>query len=367
MHGIQQAERFHGSVVKILLVDLKRHHPPSIYIPKIHRRMSVDYPFGQHLAGAACRLNTDRIESSRQKEVRHLYRGAEPVSVIRGEAFRPVEKDLDSGLTEHRNSVDCTTQLLLDMLDVFRQSPKFEFLWDPFHAPRLGHRLEHPDHHLAGIFLVVVTNRGFPNDRQVSRKIWNGFGDHIKMFCGMQGHRNSCLKAQRSPPHPGAIDHCLASDSAPIGNNRAHPASLFLKGLYGDTLIDSHTFIPRAARQRLRRIGRVGLAIPRQKNCAHEVLGGHDRIKIERFFRANDFDFKPKTTRHGGAPFKLLKPLGVCCEAERSILTKACRLPRQFLKFRVEIGGVLGQPCQVLRGPQLSHQPRCVPGCATGQ
>ena len=89
--------------------------------------------------------------------------------------------------------------------------------------------------------------------------------------------------------------------------------------------------------------------------------------EIECFFGADDFDFKPKTTCHGSAPFKFLKPLGVCCKTEGSILTKACRLSRQILKFRVEIGGVLGQPCQVLRSPQLPDQSGCVPGCATGQ
>ena len=50
VHRIQQPESFHGSVVEILLVNLERHHPPGVYIPKIHRRMPVDYPLGQHLA-----------------------------------------------------------------------------------------------------------------------------------------------------------------------------------------------------------------------------------------------------------------------------------------------------------------------------
>ena len=81
------------------------------------------------------------------------------------------------------------------MLDIFRQSPKFKVFWDTFHAPWLGHGLEHPHHHLAGIFLVVVTHGGFPNDRKVSGKIWNGFSDHIKMFSGMKGYGNTCFKA----------------------------------------------------------------------------------------------------------------------------------------------------------------------------
>ena len=81
------------------------------------------------------------------------------------------------------------------MLDIFRQRAEFEVFWNSFHAPGLGYGLKHSDHHLAGIFLVVVANGGLPDHRQVSRQVRNGFGDHIKMLGGMKGDGNTCLQA----------------------------------------------------------------------------------------------------------------------------------------------------------------------------
>ena len=52
------------------------------------------------------------------------------------------------------------------MVEVLRQLVEAEILGNAVHAPRLGHRLEGAEQHLAGILLVVGALVGHPQHRQ---------------------------------------------------------------------------------------------------------------------------------------------------------------------------------------------------------
>ena len=94
----------------------------------------------------------------------------------------------------------------------------------------------------------------------------------------------------------------------------------------------------------MRRISGIRLPIARQKDCADDILDGHDRIKIKRLLGTDDFDLQTKTTRHGSTALQLFEPFGVCRQAQGSVLAKTGCLARQVFQFGVEIGGVLRQP-----------------------
>src|SRR5690348_7879384 len=53
MHGVEQAKRLDCPVMKVKSVALEGHHATNVDVPKIHGRMTVDDPIGQHLACAS--------------------------------------------------------------------------------------------------------------------------------------------------------------------------------------------------------------------------------------------------------------------------------------------------------------------------
>jgi hypothetical protein len=59
VHRIEQPERFNRPILQIAAIALKRHHAANMDIPQIHRRMAVDDPISENLAGAAGGLNPD--------------------------------------------------------------------------------------------------------------------------------------------------------------------------------------------------------------------------------------------------------------------------------------------------------------------
>ena len=119
--------------------------------PEVHRRVAVDDPIGEHLAGASCRLDPDRIEAGSDEQVADFRRLAEEITVIGSEALRPVEEKLDADLPENRDAANGGLEQRLDMFQIFGELIEGEALGDSFHAPGLGDRLEPTDQKLAGV------------------------------------------------------------------------------------------------------------------------------------------------------------------------------------------------------------------------
>ena len=51
VHGVQQAESLHGTIVEIAPVGLEGLHASDVYVPQVHWWPTVDHPLGQHLSG----------------------------------------------------------------------------------------------------------------------------------------------------------------------------------------------------------------------------------------------------------------------------------------------------------------------------
>jgi hypothetical protein len=83
--------------------------------------MPVDNPIGQNFPRAPGRLYTDRVESSRDKEIANFRRLTEQVAVVGREAFGTVEEELDPRFAQRRNAVDRCFKQRLDVLEIFRQ------------------------------------------------------------------------------------------------------------------------------------------------------------------------------------------------------------------------------------------------------
>ena len=214
VHGVEQAERLDRAVLQITAVALERHDAPDVDVPEIHRRMAVDDPVGEHLAGAARRLDADRIEAGGDEQVADFRRLAEEIAVIGREALRPVEEQLDAGLPENRDAANGGLEQRLDMLQILGQLVEGEALGNPVHAPGLGDRLEPADQQLAGVLLEVGASIRVAQHRQVARQLRDRLGDDVEMLGGVQRHRGAGLGGEPMRPHAGRIDHELRLDVA---------------------------------------------------------------------------------------------------------------------------------------------------------
>ena len=82
VHRVEEAECFDGAIVEVGAVSLERHHAAHVDIPQVHRRMPVDDPVREHLAGPARGLDADRVESRGDEHPGDIGRLPEEVSVI---------------------------------------------------------------------------------------------------------------------------------------------------------------------------------------------------------------------------------------------------------------------------------------------
>ena len=189
VHGVQQAQRFHGAVVQIALVALEVHGATNVDISQVHRRATVANPFRQHLAGTTTRGNTHRVEARGHEQILHFRRFAHVIAIVGGEAFRAIEEQLNAGVCQLRHATHGVVQNRFEVVVVFRQRVEAEVLRDALHAPRLGHRLEAAHENLAGIFLVVRAFVLHAQHRQVRRHAFQRLGHDVKVFGGVQRHR----------------------------------------------------------------------------------------------------------------------------------------------------------------------------------
>ena len=116
VHGVQKAQGLHCAVSQVAPVALKGHAAANVHVPQVHGRMAVNNPVGQHFAGATGRLDANGVKAGRHKQVTHLGRLAQQVAVVRREAFRAVEKQVNAGLGQGRRPVHGGCQQRLDVL-----------------------------------------------------------------------------------------------------------------------------------------------------------------------------------------------------------------------------------------------------------
>ena len=186
MHRIEQAERFGRALPEIALVDLERLHAPDIDVREIHRRMPGDDPFGERLAGAARRLDADRVEARGDIEPGDVGRLAEQIAHVGREALGAVEEFPDPDLGQRGQPADRRFQDRLEMVEIVGQFAEFEILGNAADRPGLGVRFEGAEQQLARVLLVVSAVVGVAQHRQGGRKARERLGDDVEMLAGLQ-------------------------------------------------------------------------------------------------------------------------------------------------------------------------------------
>ncbi|MNL15015.1 hypothetical protein D3C87_1359780 [compost metagenome] len=110
-------------------------------------------------------------------------------------------------------------------------------------------------------------------------------GDDIHVLGRMQRHRHAAHQSDLARPLAGAIDDDFGSDRSLIRFHAGHRAIGDGDSADADALDDAGATVARAFRQRLRQIGRIGLAVTGQPDGARQVVDGHYRPEILGFLR----------------------------------------------------------------------------------
>src|SRR3546814_2699235 len=89
--------------------------------PEVEGRPAAFHPLRQRLAGAAGRLDADRIEAGGDVEVGQLRRLAQQVAVVGREALRAVEEGVDAGALQQRQALHRGLEARLEVVEVLRE------------------------------------------------------------------------------------------------------------------------------------------------------------------------------------------------------------------------------------------------------
>src|SRR3546814_4195345 len=73
--GVEQAQRFRRPLDEVAAVVLEGLHAPEVDVPEVEGRPARLHPLRQRLAGAAGRLDADRVEAGGDVEVGQLQIG----------------------------------------------------------------------------------------------------------------------------------------------------------------------------------------------------------------------------------------------------------------------------------------------------
>ena len=99
------------------------------------------------------------------------------------------------------------------MVEILGQAVEAEILGYAVHAPGFGFRLEGPQHHLACVLLVIGAFVGDAQDGQTAQA-FDGFGEQVEMFAGMQRQGDAGPCGQIAAPHAAAVDDDIGGDMA---------------------------------------------------------------------------------------------------------------------------------------------------------
>ena len=193
------------------------------------------------------------------------------------------------------------------------------------------------------------------------------FRDDVEVFRRVQRHGGPSFRAKFMRPHASAIHDDVGLDVTEGPSNADGLAVFDHDPVDLGVFDDPRAAAPRAFRQRLCGVNRVGLAVFGQMHRAQEIARVEERPERESAFRADNIDLQPKRTRHGGAALQLLHAAVACGDGERTDLPKARRLACHRFKRCVEVGRILREPRQIAGGAKLANQSRGVPRRSAGE
>ena len=168
---------------------------------------------------------------------------------------------MDADATEQRHPSRCHLQYRRKMVDVLGQLVEAEAFRNTIDGPRLGNRLEGPQHDLAGVFLVIGTLVRDAQHGQIAGHLGTCLADDIEMLTGLQGKCDTGHSAHLTSPHAGAVDHNFGSHRPLIGGDASRISVRLGDRSDADVLEYSDAAIARALRHGERNISWITLAV----------------------------------------------------------------------------------------------------------
>ena len=345
-------------------------HPakaPDIHRPQIVRCRPLGHPFGQGHASPPGRGDAKGVEPRPHKEIRQLRRLAQNEIAIWRETLRPVQQLLHPRRLQRRHPRNRVLHELAVMIPIRGQQIEMKPLRYPLHRPWLGVRLVAAPDQPAHLFLPICQPVRVAQRRQICRHPRNFLGDHVLMLDRDQRHIHPHRSRQHPAPLPGATHHLFAFDDA---LRRLHPANT--PGFNDDAdhrriLEYLHPRRPRAPRQALGDVRRVGLPVGRQERRPHQIVDGHQRPHVLRLLRGQQMHLQPERMRGCRLPLHLGPAVLIARQPQTAIHLPAGLQARLRLQPLVKIHRITQQLRDVGGCPQLPHQPRRMKRGARGQ
>ena len=255
------------------------------------------------------------------------------------------------------------------MVPILLQELEFERIRDLVRGhPRFGLRLEAADHQAADLLLEVGVAVGISQDRQIGMHAGDVLADDVEVLGGVQRHVDPRHGADLLGPLARAVDDDLGLDVTGVGPHTRSASRPSVDDVEHPDLLDHDGAAHAGALgQGEGQIGRVGLAVGGQPDGADEVVDPHDRIVLQRLFGGEQFAFHVERGGAGRGAAQLRHAVLGARHGNPAAPLVACRKSGFPFEFGVELGGVLHESGEALRGPQLSDQPGRVPGGARGE
>ena len=203
VHVVEEAEGLAHPLAQIAPVGLEGQVAAYVHVPHVDERPAGVDAFGQHLPGAAGRLDADGVEPGGDVAAGETGRLAEMVAVVRREALGPAEEGLDTGVGERRHPLQRVHQHRLEVLVVVGQLVEAEILGDSVHAPGLRLRLEGAEQDLARVLLVIGAAVVVAQHGQVRRHTLEGVRHHVEVLAGVERHVDADRGRELARPHAG--------------------------------------------------------------------------------------------------------------------------------------------------------------------
>ena len=367
-HRVVQAQRLDGAVGEVAAVRVERGEAADVDVPQVERRLAVDDPLRDELARAARVRDARRVEAGADEVAGERRRLAEDEVAVAGEALGAVQQHLHLRGLEARRPVHRVRHQRLELVPVLGEELELEALGDRVDVPGLRDRLEAAHHEAAHFLLEVDVAVRVAHDRMVGSDAGDRLGDDVEVLGRVERDVDAREPAERARPLAGAIDDDLALDRGRLAVDddvEAAHASL-ARADAGDAraLDDARAAHARAASERLREVGRVGLAVARNPDRACQVVGPQDRRDPPGLGGRDELELDAEALRARHLATEELEPLGRLRDVERAARLPAGREAGLLLERRVELDAVAAHARHVARRPVLADEPGGVPGRA---
>ncbi len=248
-----------------------------------------------------------------------------------------------------------------ELIPIVGQQLKFEIRRNAAHAPGFGRRFEAAHDEAADFFLEVNVAVRVAHHRKIGGDAVDALGHDVHMFGGMHRHGNAAQAPDLPGPLAGAIDDDLGLDRAPVRDDAGDRAIAGFDRGDARLLEDPRAAVARALGERLRQIGRVGLAVARQPGAAGEIVAAHDRPFRRALARAQQLAGDALSCRHRRHAAEYRHALRRPRHGEAAALLPARGKPGLGFEPRVQLGAVADQARHVRMRAKLADEARRVP------